>query len=97
MFDTDGCIYNKYGNYLQIQYKFSNLELIEDIRKSLIKLRFNPSKIQKEINNKNKRLVHWKIYLCRQEEIDRFMNKIKPKNNKHLNRYNKIRGHSITR
>ena len=89
LFDTDGCIYRKYENYLQIQYKFANYDLLDDSRKALINLGFTPTKIQKEVNKKN---IAWKFYLCKQKEIDRFMNKIKPKNPKHFERYFKVRG-----
>jgi DNA-binding transcriptional regulator WhiA len=88
IFDTDGCVYNKYNNYAQIQFKMANKSCIKAIRKSLIKIKFNPTKLQEETYMGKK---SWKIYLSRQSEIDRFFKLIKPKNIKNLLRYNKIR------
>lgn len=90
IFDTDGCIYQKYGWFAQIQFKFGCFETTNSVCKALKKLDFNPTKVQKEWNC-NKNTWAWKFYLCRQKEIDRFFKEIKLKNNKHIQRYNKIR------
>lgn len=89
MFDTDGCVYKKYANYAQIQFKFGSYPLVKSLKKALINLNFNPTKIQKELNQKG--TFGWKFYLSRQKEIDRFFMEIKPGNTKHIERYNKIR------
>lgn len=87
-FDTDGCVYRKYANYLQIQIKLGSKITLESIRNAIIKLGFNPTVIQRdEYNNK----ISWKFYLSRQNEIKLFFNKIKPANIKHVKRFNKIR------
>lgn len=44
--------------------------LIKDIRKVLINLNFNPTKVMLEEGNLN---VYHKFYLSRQEEIKKFM------------------------
>lgn len=89
MFDTDGCIYHKYGSYAQIQFKFGSSLFVESVRDALIKLGFNPTKVQWETNYKG--TLGWKIYLSRQNEIDWFFQEIQPNNPKHLRRYKKIR------
>ena len=40
LFDTDGCVYKKYDNYAQIQFKLGSFALILSIRKSLKNLNF---------------------------------------------------------
>lgn len=89
LFDTDGCVYRKYENYLQIQFKLGCFHLLESIREALIKLNFNPTKMQRELNHKNR--YGWKIYLSRQNEIQRFFKEIKPMNKKHILRYKNIK------
>jgi len=86
-FDTDGCIYRKYENYSQIQFKLASKETINSLYQALIQLGFNPTKIQKEIY---KGRFSWKIYIVRQKEIKRFFKEIKPANKKHIKRYNLI-------
>lgn len=89
LFDTDGCIYRKYGSYMQIQFKLACKESINSVYCALKKLSFNPSKVQEV---RSKQYFAWKIYLCRQDEIRRFFDLIQPKNMKHLNRYEKLSG-----
>ncbi len=88
-FDTDGSVYCKYGNYAQIQIKLGCQETLSSIRKALIKLGFNPTKIQKG-NNTYSNFPYWKIDLSRQGEIEKFFKEIKPSNPKHKKRYQKI-------
>jgi len=42
VFDTYGCVYRKYGLYLQIQFKFASVSLLEYVRQNLSKLGFHP-------------------------------------------------------
>lgn len=88
LFDTDGCVYCKYDKFAQIQFKLACEESIRSIREALIKLKYNPTKIQRE---KYAGLYSWKIYLVRQKEIQRFFEEIQPMNHKHVLRYNKIK------
>lgn len=88
VFDTDGCIYRKYGNYSQIQFKSGCFQFTMSIRKALTALNFNPTKIQKELNHKN--TFGWKIYLTKQAEIKHFFREVKPANKKHVLRYHNI-------
>lgn len=91
-FDTDGCVYCKYGLYAQIQIKTACRETTESIWKLMARLGFHPTKIQKEEKFKNDKLCYtWKLYLTRQKEIQRFFVIIKPKNPKHIGRYKKIK------
>jgi len=86
-FDTDGCVYCKYDNYAQIQIKLGCEETLSSIRGVLIKLNFNPTRIQKEYNQG---FLHWKLYLTRQAEIKKFFEEVRPMNHKHNIRYQKI-------
>jgi intein/homing endonuclease len=89
VFDTDGCVYRKYNNYAQIQFKFAGHTLLKSVREALIKLSYNPTKIQKGYNT-SKGVIFWKFYLSRQNEIKRFFFEIKPANIKHIERFSKI-------
>ena len=93
LFDSDGCVYRKYDDYAQIQFKFASYSLIKSVRTALIFLNFHPTKIQKQINNKEK--FDWKFYLSRQKEIESFFEEIKPSNIKHVERFNKIRNGDV--
>lgn len=88
IFDTDGSVYRKYNNYSQIQFKFASKKTISSVRDALVKLDFTPTQIM--IEKFNGRLA-WKIYLCKQNEIEKFFNKIKPMNCKHKIRYFQIK------
>ncbi len=88
----DGCVYCKYDKYAQIQFKFACEETLISVRNALLKLGFNPTKVQKEVY---RGFNSWKIYLVRQKEIERFFKKIKPMNNKHIMRYDKIKNKDI--
>lgn len=89
IFDTDGCVYRKYDNYVQIQFKFAGYTLLKSVRDALIKLDYNPTKIQKGYNI-SKGKIYWKFYLSRQNEVKRFFFEIKPANVKHIERFSKI-------
>jgi len=71
IFDTDGCVYRKYGNYIQIQFKFASYTLLDSVREAFIKLNYNPTKIQKGYNF-SKGVICWKFYLSRQNEVKKF-------------------------
>jgi len=86
-FDTDGCVYCKYNNYAQIQIKLGCKETLSSIKDVLVRLDFNPTRIQGEYN---KGYLHWKLYLTRQAEIKKFFEEVKPMNDKHYIRYQKI-------
>ncbi len=90
LFDTDGCVYNKYGDYAQIEFKFGCIETTSSVHKAVSILGFNPTKVQRQLNNATGRF-RWRFYLSRQGEIDLFFQKVKPKNQKHQLRYKKIR------
>jgi len=83
LFDTDGCIYRKYNNYKQVQFKGSSLTLIQYANEALRNLGFRPSKITNDD-------TRYKFYLSRQNEVNLFFKSIAPANNKHLNRYKAI-------
>jgi len=88
LFDTDGCVYRKYANYAQLQFKFAGINLIKDTKKALEFLGFNPTRIIKDSSDKCR--MSWKIYLAKQQEINRFMRIINPKNPKNWKRYSLI-------
>jgi hypothetical protein len=89
-FDTDGSVYRKYNHYAQIQIKLGCEETLTSIRQALVKIGFNPTKVQKGKNTYYD-TFYWKIDLCRQKEIIRFFNEIRPSNLKHQLRYKKIK------
>lgn len=80
LFDTDGCIYRKYGKYKQIQFKSSSEVLMNYARKSLKTLGFHPSNMGKD-ETRNK------FYLSRQKEVEMFFETINPANKKHPMRF----------
>jgi len=88
LFDTDGCVYRKYGLYGQIQFKSSSATLMEYARESVEKLGFHPTNMQKDD-------TRHKFYLCRQKELGKFFEIIAPANTKHLKRFRKIREASL--
>lgn len=83
LFDTDGSFFiSSNGTEYNILWKMgsgSNLPI--NIRKALLKLGFNPTKI---FGNGRK------VALCRKDDIIRFYNEVKPKNNVQIIRYMKI-------
>lgn len=83
LFDTDGCVYRKYGRYKQIQFKSSSAILMEYVRESIEKLDFHPTNIQRDE-------TRYKFYLCRQKEVNLFFETIAPANKKHLRRFREI-------
>jgi LAGLIDADG-like domain len=46
LFDTDGCVYRKYGPYMQIQFKFATPDLLTYLKQCLEKLGFHPTSIK---------------------------------------------------
>ena len=86
LFDTDGCVYRKYGKYAQIQFKSASATLMEYVIKSLKETGFHPTSMQRDD-------TRYKFYLCRQAEIDKFFEIIAPANVKHLKRFKEIREH----
>lgn len=89
LFDTDGCVYRKYGPYAQIQFKFASRPLAVSLRELLVLLGFAPTHVK---ITPAKQFTHWKFYLSRQNEIYQFFTRIMPKNEKHGERYKKING-----
>lgn len=87
-FDTDGCIYKKYGKYAQIQFKSACKEIILSVQKALLKLGYSPTNLQQELYSG---LFSWKIYLIKQKEIENFFKEISPMNRKHNQRYVRIK------
>ncbi|MBN1274997.1 LAGLIDADG family homing endonuclease [Candidatus Woesearchaeota archaeon] len=85
LFDTDGCVYGKYGSYQQIQFKFSSYPLICSVRRLLELAGFHPTRIQHAVSSG---FSSWKVYLSRQAEIERFFDLIRPRNQEHLTRHN---------
>lgn len=83
LIDSDGSIYPlkpPYPNLLQLCFKSKNPRLLQDMRRSLVKLGYHPSKIT------------WnKIYLTRQAEIDRYVDEIRFSNPHHRRRYLTVR------
>ena len=90
LFDTDGCVYHKYGDYAQIEFKFGCIETTSSVHKAVSYLGFKPTKIQRQSDKITGR-SRWRFYLSRQGEIYLFFQKVKPKNQKHQLRYKKIR------
>jgi len=89
MFDTDGCIYRKYGSYLQLQLKLANKTLVHDIQTNIANLGFNPTNVILDLEKVHKS-YEWKFYLSRQAEIHKFIKDIGFCNSKHLSRYKKL-------
>jgi len=79
LIDTDGSIHKISKNNKNIRIDFTSYipNLLKEVRESLIKLGFNPSKI---INNKH-------FFLSRQSEIEKYIQEIGFGNSKNLNRY----------
>ena len=75
-FDTDGSVYKlKFG--IQISFTNRSLPILESLQKILFKLEYKVSSISS-----------CKIYITKKEDIVRFFKDIKPKNIKHLTRFN---------
>jgi len=90
LFDTDGCVYKKYGRYAQIEFKFGSETTTKSVHDAVVRLGFNPTKIQRQYNSYTGGFL-WRFYFSRQSEIERFFIEITPKNPKHLERYQKIK------
>ncbi len=80
LFDTDGCVYRKYGAYLKIQFKFASLPLLAYARQTLAKLGLHPTSIRSDDTK-------FRFFLSRQAEVDHFFRIVRPKNGKHLKRF----------
>ena len=80
LIDTDGSIHyiSKKNTNLRISYTSYIPKLLTDVRDSLIKLGYNPSKV---ISNKQ-------IYLSQKEEVIRYIKEIGFSNSKNLYRFN---------
>lgn len=93
IFDTDGCVYRKYSNYLQIQFKFGCKKTTESVRDLLIHLDFSPTRVHLSKDGKSN---GWKFYLSKQVEVNRFFQEIGPANKKHITRFEEFRsgGHA---
>lgn len=75
LFDTDGCVYPlapQYPNLLQIYFKNVNTKLLVEVRESLKRMGFHPSKI-----------CYNKIYITRKTEIIKYLKEIGFNNPKH--------------
>ena len=97
MFDTDGCVYRKYDNFAQIEFKLGSDPLIFSLRRALINLNFNPTEIKWHFHSKGGARINWQFCLSRQSEVKRFFEEIQPKNKKHLIRFDKIWGRRESR
>ena len=83
LFDTDGCIYRKYGPYAQVQFKSASKELMDYARGLLLSLGFRPTAVIRDESR-------FKFYICRQIEVVRFIRVIRPANKKHMKRFKAI-------
>jgi hypothetical protein len=83
LFDTDDCVYRKYGRYKQIQFKSSSANLMQYVRENVRKLGFHPTNIQRDG-------ARYKFYLCRRKEVNIFFEMLAPANKKHLRRFKGI-------
>lgn len=80
LFDTDGCVYRKYGPYKQIQFKSANRDLLTYVKECLVRLGFHPTSIRTYDTK-------FRFFLSRQAEIDQFFHVVEPRNTKHLRRF----------
>ena len=86
LFDTDGCVYRKYGPYVQLQFKSISRELMAYTRALLVEQGLHPTKIVRDE-------TRYKFYICRQEEVRAFFRDlVRPANVKHLRRLRAICG-----
>ena len=79
LFDTDGSIYifsKKSPNLLRVSFKNANLQLLEDVRKALLKLGFHPGKITSR-----------SVSITRKEDVVHFMREIGFNNLKNQERF----------
>lgn len=84
------CVYKKYDKYAPIEFKFGCLKTTESLHKAIQKLDFNPTKIQRQIHQITGNSL-WRFHLSRQAEIEKFFIEVVPKNQKHQQRYRKIK------
>ncbi|MEK6828720.1 MAG: LAGLIDADG family homing endonuclease [Nanoarchaeota archaeon] len=79
LIDTDGSIFRmsrKDPNLFRISFTNHNKTLLQDTRRALIEIGFNPSKI---IDNRQ-------FYLSKQDEIKKYLKEVGFSNNKHIER-----------
>lgn len=77
LYDTDGCAYKLTNqNSYQIAFTNYNITLLKDVRRSLILLGINPSRIIRQRD----------IVITRKSELRKFLNEIGFHNVKHLNK-----------
>jgi DNA-binding transcriptional regulator WhiA len=77
LFDTDGTIYKKYGDYAQIGFRIYNASIFNSVLTFLDQLEFNPSA--------NRGFNY--VYIHSQKEIRHFFRDIGSANPKHIARY----------
>ena len=86
LFDTDGCVYRKYGPYVQLQFKSISKELMTFTRTLLVEHGLHPTRIIRDE-------TRYKFYICRQEEVKAFFRDlVRPANTKHLRRLRAVWG-----
>lgn len=83
-FDCDGTVYRKYGNYLQIGFRNIDTKILKLIHGFLEKLDYHPSIT----------LKHNNVFIHRQAEVTHFFDDIKPANQKHCKRLEKLKDYS---
>ena len=83
IFDTDGCVYRKYGEYMQVQFKSASPSLMRYLKRCLLRLGFHPTAITPDDTK-------FRFFLSRQAEVTRFFRTIEPRNSKHIKRFQKI-------
>ena len=77
-FDTDGSVYAlRHG--VQISFTNFSTPLLQSLRKMLIELEYKPSKISSN-----------KVYLTNKDDVARFFLDVRPNNQKHLRRLERI-------
>jgi DNA-binding transcriptional regulator WhiA len=77
LFDTDGTIYKKYGNYAQIGLRIYNENVFNSVLSFLKQFNFKPSA--------NRKFNY--IYIHSQRDIRKFFKEIGSSNPKHIVRY----------
>jgi DNA-binding transcriptional regulator WhiA len=78
LFDTDGSVYAlRFG--IQISFTNYSIPLLQSMRKMLLFLNYNPSKVGKR-----------DVYLTRKNEVVDFFQTVKPQNKKHVRRFEQI-------
>ena len=76
LFDTDGSIYLRRKKNLVVCITSRDYAYLSEVKKAFLDAGFNPSVSGKD------------LYLYGNSQVNKFFNKVKPKNKKHLSRYN---------